>query len=106
MKILGRGARGQAAPAVVTYKMLQKPGVRACRQGHTDNGCESWPKRQLGEVLQAPSPPGSDLRFTAMISLDVELPPLKYKHLRLAVATALQTRLEKMERNWKPERDN
>lgn len=106
MKILRRGARGQTAPAVVTYNMLQKPGVRVCHQGRTDNGCESWPKWQLGEVLQAPSSPGRDLRLTAMIHLEVELLPLKNRHLRLAVATALQTHLEKMERNWKPERDN
>lgn len=106
MKILRRAARSQTAPAVVTYKMLQKPGVRVCHQGHTDNDCESWPKWQLGEVLQAPSSPGRDLCLTAMIHLEVELPPLKNRHLRLAVATALQTHLEKMEQNWKPKRDN
>ena len=43
--------------AIGTCEMLQKPGVGVCCQGHTDHGCKRWPRRPLGEVLQAPCSP-------------------------------------------------
>lgn len=52
-KTLGRGAFGRAALAVVTYEMLQKPGVRVCWQRHAgqsgsgERSCGHPPLRAL-----------------------------------------------------------